>query len=194
MPDPGWWQPLWPDPQNILHKIGLDEAASAIDLCCGDGLFTTPMSQILGGRLTAVDLDPILLTKAQQALIEANAPPCQWVEGDAMDLPSLIPEKVDFVLMANTFHGVPDQTKLSQVVAEVLNPKGRFVIINWHVRDREKTPVLGVPRGPRTEMRMSPDDVRDVVEPAGFVFEQTIELEPYHYAAVFKVTSVDKAG
>ncbi len=62
---------------------------------------------------------------------------------------------------------------------------GRFVVINWYKRPREETVVLDQPRGPKTEMRLNPEDVaRDVVA-AGFILEPIIDLPPYHYGAVF---------
>jgi len=60
----------------------------------------------------------------------------------------------------NTFHGVPDKSRLARAVAAVLQPNGRFAVINWHRRSREETIVLGQPRGPKTEMRMTPEDAK----------------------------------
>ena len=185
MPDKDWWSDLWPDPRGVLHTLGFDQGMRAVDLCCGDGHFTAPMSSLLDGRVYGIDLDPEMLALAQKAVEEAGAPSCTWIKTDAMDMVRLIPEKVDIVLIANTFHGVPEQTGLAESVLGVLKPGGRFVIINWHVAPREETTVLGKPRGPRTDMRMSPDDVRAVVEPAGFTFVETIALPPYHYGTVF---------
>ncbi len=89
------------------------------------------------------------------------------------------------MFLANAFHGVPEQTRLSRIVAQVLAPAGRFVIVNWHKTPSEKTVVLGVPHGPKTEMRMAPDGVKAVVEPAGLSLVRVAELPPYHYAAIF---------
>jgi hypothetical protein len=96
-----------------------------------------------------------------------------------------VKEPVDFVLIANTFHGVPDQKGLARAVRAVLRPKGSFAVINWYPAQREDTPVLGEPRGPRAEMRMSPEAVAAVVVGAGFHSLETIELPPYHYGSVF---------
>ena len=68
----------------------------------------------------------------------------------------------------------------------MLLPQGLFAIVNWYPSKREDTPVLGEPRGPRTEMRMSPQAVAAVVEPTGFVAVKIVELPPYHYGKVFK--------
>ena len=191
MPDEDWWRALWPDPMGVLRTLGFSENMSAVDLCCGDGHFTIPMSALLSGKVYGVDLDPAMLELAKRAVEKSGAPSCTFAQGDARDLKTLVPEKVDLVFIANTFHGVPEQTALAQGIAEVLKTDGRFVVVNWHVRPREETPVLGQPRGPRTEIRMSPDDVRAVVEPAGYKLSEVVELPPYHYGAVFFLKAQD---
>jgi hypothetical protein len=70
-------------------------------------------------------------------------------------------------------------------VAAILKPGGRFAIINWHRLPREETTVLGQPRGPKTEMRMTPSELAAAVEPAGLKLTRVIELHPYHYASLF---------
>jgi len=45
--------------------------------------------------------------------------------------------------------------------------------------------VLDQPRGPDTELRMQPEDVQQVVEPAGFRLEKVVDVGPYHYGVVF---------
>jgi SAM-dependent methyltransferase len=186
LPDSDWWQALWPEPLEVLGKVGLGKGMTAVDLCCGDGLFTAPMSSMLGGQVFAVDLDPENLVLAKHHVENSGAPPCTWITGDAMALDQLVQDKVDCVLIANTFHGVPDQTGLSKTVSAILKPGGTFIIINWHILPREETVVLGQPRGPRTDMRMSPEDVRKTVEPSGLSFEKIVELPPYHYGVVFR--------
>jgi hypothetical protein len=89
------------------------------------------------------------------------------------------------VFLANAFHGVPERTRLASGVANALVPRGRFAIVNWHARPREQTTILGVPRGPATELRITPEVTRAAVEPAGFKLRQVVELPPYHYGAIF---------
>ena len=185
MPDRDWWAALWPDPEATLRALGITPDMTVLDLCCGDGWFTAPLAGLVGGRCYALDIDPEMLAKAREEAARTGAQVAGWIEGDARDLPALLPEKVDFVLVANTFHGVPDQSALATAVAAILKPDGRFAIVNWHAKPREETPVLGEIRGPRTEMRMTPDQTRAVVEPAGFKLDELIELPPFHYGAVF---------
>ena len=184
MPDRDWWQALWPDPAQVLVAMGISPGMKVIDLGCGDGYFTASMANLAGaGNVTGFDLDPHMLAQAQAYC--AGFPAVEWMAGDAMALSRLTVEKVDYVLMANTFHGVPDKTGLAREVWSVLKSGGRFGVVNWHPRPREETTVSGLPRGPATSLRLSPDATRLVVEPAGFRFDGRVEFLPYHYGMRF---------
>ncbi|MDR3391656.1 MAG: methyltransferase domain-containing protein [Sulfuriferula sp.] len=184
MPDPDWWHALWPDPDSIISALQIRTGMTVVDLGCGDGYFTAAIArQIDSGRVIGFDLDPAMLVQAQANC--AGMTNCDWLLGDAMALSRLLAEPADFVLIANTFHGVPEQTALAREIAAALKPGGRFAIVNWHPLPRDTTPVLGQPRGPRTELRMSVAQTQQAVAPAGFRLEALIELPPYHYGAIF---------
>lgn len=184
MPDTEWWEALWPRPAEVIGALGVDPSGAAIDLCCGDGLFTLALARI-ARAVIAIDLDPAMLEKARAKLDAAGIANCDLVLGDAYDVAALARRPAAFVLMANTFHGVPDKPRLVRAVAAALQPRGRFAIINWHRRNRAETIVLGQPRGPRTELRMTPAELAAAVEPEGLRRVGLIELPPYHYAAIF---------
>jgi SAM-dependent methyltransferase len=193
MPAPDWWDALWPRPGEVIAALGVRPGAEAVDLCCGDGLFTVPLART-ARRVIAIDLDPEMLNKAREKLAAVGVTNCEFVEGDAYAVVEMVRDPVDFVLMANTFHGVPEKERLAHAVASVLKPQGRFAVINWHRRPREQTIVLGQPRGPNTEMRMEPAEVATAVEPAGLKLVHVIELPPYHYGAIFKKPGVEPPG
>ena len=187
MPDPDWWQALWPRPDEVLAALGVRSDMEAVDLCCGDGLFTAPLAR-LTRRVFALDIDPAMLALARARVAALGSTNCEFIEGDAYAVARLVPQPVHFVLIANTFHGVPHKTRLARAVATILNTGGRFAVINWHRRPREETTVLDQPRGPRTEMRMTPADTSAAIEPAGLEQVRIIELPPYHYASIFEKT------
>jgi ubiquinone/menaquinone biosynthesis C-methylase UbiE len=185
MPLADWWPALFPDPSAILGKIGVVPGTVAVDLCSGNGWFTVPLGKV-ARKVLAVDIDPALLTLASQRLAEEGVDNVQLIEGDAYALPELVRESVDFVLLANAWHGVPDRRRLVQAIRNVLTPTGKLVVLNWHQRPREATIVLGEPRGPRTELRVPPEETIAVVEFAGMSFDHLVELPPFHYAVVFR--------
>ena len=46
--------------------------------------------------------------------------------------------------------------------------------------------ILGEPRGPKTELRLSPQQTIAAVEAGGLKLARLIELPPYHYGAIFE--------
>ncbi len=96
----------------------------------------------------------------------------------AYDLAILVSVPVDFVLLANAFHGVPDQLRLARAVRTTLRSGGLFAIANWHQRPRDETRILGEPRGPRDELRMSPDMTIKAVEASDLRLKKLIEIPP----------------
>jgi SAM-dependent methyltransferase len=185
MPTAGWWEALWPDPAGVLSSVGLEPGMEVIDLCCGNGWFTLPTAKI-ARRVLAIDIDPALLEVARRRLTENGMTNCDLVEGDAYEVARLASRLVDFVIIANAFHGVPDRPRLTRAVREALKPGGHFAVVNWHRRRREDTRVLGEPRGPRTELRLSPEQTIAAVEPSGLRLAHLSEIPPYHYGVVFR--------
>lgn len=184
MPDKDWWHTLWSDPEAVLRSVGITKNMQVVDLCCGDGHFTQPMCELVNpGEVWALDLDADLLDEAQ-ALCEDYAS-FHAVLADARELPKRVGNSIDYVFIANTFHGVPEKQELAKAVHQSLKKGGRFTIVNWYRLPRETTTVLDQPRGPDTALRMQPDEVIAIVEPAGFKLEKVVDIEPYHYAAVF---------
>jgi ubiquinone/menaquinone biosynthesis C-methylase UbiE len=185
MPTAGWWEALWPDPAGVLAAVGLRAGMTVIDLCSGDGWFTLQIAKV-AGRVFSVDIDATLLKLAKVRLSENGVMNCDFVVGDAYDVAELVPQRADFVFLANAFHGVSERARLARGVADALKPGGTFAIVNWHARPREETTILGEPRGPATELRITPDMTVAAVVQAGFKLVRVVELPPYHYGAIFQ--------
>src|SRR5215469_15915803 len=153
--------------------MGVVAGMVVVDLCCGDGLFTAPLTRIASQVMRSTSI-PTCSTAPGYA----PASNCKFIVAEAMKVETVVPSPVDYVFLANTFHGVPDKEALARSVAALLKPQGRFGIVNWHRRPREETVVLGQPRGPKTEMRMEPGEVARTVEPTGLRLFRSVELPP----------------
>jgi ubiquinone/menaquinone biosynthesis C-methylase UbiE len=188
MPDPGWWEALWPDPAGVLATVGLKPGMDVVDLCCGDGWFTLQIARI-ARHVIAIDIDGRLLETARLRLGESGQSNCTFIEGDAYDIAVLVDRPVDFVFLANVFHGVPDKPRLATAVLRVLKPGCLFAIVNWHARPREQTTVLGEPRGPETALRIDPQAVEHALQQTALKPVRTVDIPPYHYASVFAANS-----
>jgi SAM-dependent methyltransferase len=185
MPDADWWEALWPQPAAVLAAVGVRPTMDVVDLCSGDGLFTAEIAKI-AHSVVAIDVDAVLLRATEQRLSVNGLTNTIFVEGDAYDIARLVNGPVDHVFLANVFHGVAERPRLSQAVRSVLKLGGLFAIVNWHARPREETTVLGLPRGPASDLRITPQETIAAVEPSGLKLRDVIEVGPYHYAAVFR--------
>jgi ubiquinone/menaquinone biosynthesis C-methylase UbiE len=185
MPASGWWEALWPEPVRVLAAVGLKPDMEVVDLCSGDGWFTLQIASV-AARVIAIDIDRDLLEMARHRLQESGITNCDFIAGDAYDIATIVKRPVDFVFLTNAFHGVPDRPRLAAAVRATLKPSGRFAIVNWHKRAREETKVLGEPRGPNTELRVSPEQTIASVRAGGLMLVQQVEIPPYHYAVIFE--------
>lgn len=139
--------------------------------------------------MIGVDLIPELIDMAKVKALEQKNADIYFYVDDVLNLPTIVSNPVDSIFIANTFHGIPDKESFLRMVYNQLKDNGTFVIINWHKRDRMETMVLDLPRGPKTEFRLSPQDIKNLLKQTKdihFQFDLLIELPPYHYCIVFK--------
>src|SRR5215471_12662977 len=94
MPDPGWWEALWPDPAKVITDVGVRPGMTVVDLCSGDGWFTLQLAKI-AGMVIAIDIDEKLIKTSQVRLAEAGLTNCRFVVADAYEIASAIGEPVD---------------------------------------------------------------------------------------------------
>ncbi|WP_265108961.1 class I SAM-dependent methyltransferase [Halosolutus halophilus] len=187
-PDWDWWGRLWPTPGETLRRLGVAAGDSLVEIGSGNGYFALPAARITDpAPVYALDLDETLLaeleTIADQQRIENVVP----VRGDARSLASHLPEPMDVCLLANAFHGIEDPTAFVEQVCTALETAGSFVVINWLPLPRTETTVAGDPRGPPTELRLSPAETRTLVDDAAdFDRTRRVDLPPYHYGLVFE--------
>ena len=166
MPNAGWWEALWPNPAGVLADVGVKPNMIVMDLCSGDGWFTLQIAKLVK-HVVAIDIDANLLKVARHRLAESGITNCDFVAGDAYELDRLRHARLILCSWQMPSHGVPDRQRLARSVHDALAPSGLFAVVNWHQRPREETTILGEPRGPRTELRMSPDQTARAVEASG---------------------------
>jgi ubiquinone/menaquinone biosynthesis C-methylase UbiE len=117
------------------------EGTACLDLCCGDGYFTTSLSCLARPcKVDAMDLEVGLIEYARRHVVErGEGELVAFAVEDAMRLARYVPEPVGFVLLANTFHGVPHNTGLACGVRKVLAPGRRGHVRRGHTSTQRPT-------------------------------------------------------
>lgn len=187
-PDWDWWGKLWPTPGETLGRLGVATGDSLVEIGSGNGYFALPAARITDpAPVYALDVDPELLEELERIADLQGIDNVVPVRGDARSLPDHLPEPVDVGLLANALHGVEEPASLVGRIVEALDDDGALVVVNWRDLPRARTTVSGEPRGPPTDLRLSPDETRAIVEDAtGIAGSPEIDLPPYHYAIRFE--------
>lgn len=184
-PDWDWWGELWPQPKQVLADLGIEPGESLADIGSGNGYFTLSAAELVApAPVYAVDIDADLLEDLRENAEEAGLSNIERILGDARELESLLPESVDVVLIANTFHGVEEPTTFAKQAYQSLTSDGRLIVVNWHDRPKEETPVAGEPRGPPEGLRLTPEQTKESLATAPFSELRIVGLPPHHYAVI----------
>ena len=122
---------LFHNPHRITEPY-LSDGATAIDIGCGMGFFTIPMSRIVGkdGEVIAVDLQPEMLGGLNRNALKSG---CENITAHLCDSDALHIEQwngtIDFALVFWMLHEVPDAERMINEIHVALAPKGKLLFV-----------------------------------------------------------------
>jgi SAM-dependent methyltransferase len=114
-----------------LIRAGVEGAGPRwLELGAGDGEFTLALADVLGGAITALDLDRRALTAlAARLAARFSAVAVTTITGDFTR--GLPPGPFDGVLAANSLHFVREPDPVLHAICGVLRPGGRLVLVEY---------------------------------------------------------------
>jgi len=116
---------------RMLRAFGLKDGMSVLEVGSGPGCVTEWLSKLIpNGSITALEIDPILVSYAQQSLEGKLQCSCTFAEGDVteMDFPD---NTFDFAYARLVIVHIPDPVKAVKAVNEimrVLKPGGKLLL------------------------------------------------------------------
>jgi len=181
MPEEAYWETLF-DVPLILDRLEIDRRLrNVLELGCGYGTFTLPVSRRVAGVVSTCDIDPAMVARTlQRAAAEGlNNMRCEVrdVLQHGFDVP---PASQDAGLLFNILHA-EDPVRLLSEMASVVRSGGFVHVIHWRYDP-------STPRGPSLEIRPRPEQIvawtsqTGLLEPIGTV----LDLPPWHYGLRFK--------
>ncbi|MFY0591580.1 class I SAM-dependent methyltransferase [Roseivirga sp.] len=150
----------WQNPDYILDYLGDLSGKTVADVGAGAGYFAFKLART-AEKVIALDIDPKALEyiESQKEIvgdwssnIEARLTP--------PDVPNLLSDEVDLVLIVNTYSYIPNKETYFPRLLEGLKPGGKLIIVDFKIED--------IPVGPANEFKTAPKEVRSALRKANF--------------------------
>jgi ubiquinone/menaquinone biosynthesis C-methylase UbiE len=164
--------------KEVLNKINLAKGFYVADLGSGTGRFTIPLAKEIGenGKVFAVDISKESLTILKENADREKLNNIEIVYGDISKKIPLDDNSIDVAFMANVFHDILYEGNESIVLSEIkriLKNNGRLIILEFKK--------IRGPPGPPIFMRISHDELINILNKNGFSAKYLGEIGKYHY-------------
>ena len=119
----------WQRVGDIFTHLGVTAGSQVADVGAGSGFFTTRLARAVGagGRVYAVDVNPVSLRELKAAL-GSEGTNVETIRGDEHD-PHLPAGRLDAALVVNAYHEFAEHQSMLRAILAALKPGGRFVIV-----------------------------------------------------------------
>ena len=170
------------DTAKFFREIALKKGATFLDVACGWGAYSLAAADRVGenGQVYAVDLWEEGISSLRK---EADAKGIQNLAAFVSNVAQNIPvgdDCVDVCLMATVLHDLVADKIEQQVLTEivrVMKSESTLAIVEYHKKEG--------PPGPPKPVRLSPEDVDQIVSAYGFKHRRYTEVGPNHYLQLF---------
>jgi ubiquinone/menaquinone biosynthesis C-methylase UbiE len=162
----------WIPPQKIKALLDMDEKGVYLDIGAGTGYITREVaSKTPGATVHALDIEPLMIEEMERS------------ENSALILPQLMQRDVlsfagtclDGVWSITVFHELGNPVPLLHEIRRVLRPGGKLLIIDWKKKSES------CEQGPPLEHRVSVEEVRTVLQEAGFSNVEEVTGFTHHF-------------
>ena len=178
MPDEACWASFF-DPKVILDRLLVNkgDCHHLVEFGCGYGTFTLPAANRTRGRVTALDIDPEMMSLVRQ---RAHARKISNVRAELRDFvdsnTGLGDGTQGHALVFNLLH-IEDPLALLREAHRTLQPGGILSVIHWRSD-------IETPRGPPLAIRPKPEQCTSWLSETGFDSVVHVDLgprAPYHF-------------
>ena len=175
MPEESQWNDFF-DVDLILNKLQINSnVKDLVEVGCGYGTFTIPVSKQISGSLYAFDIESEMIEIVHEKLFKSKTDNVILVLRDILtQTTGLADSTIDYVMLFNILHHDTPNDFINESY-RILKPGGKIGIIHWR-RD------IQTPRGPDLSIRPKPEHIMDLIDDGRFnVIIEPLIIEPFHY-------------
>lgn len=168
------------NPVDIVAQADLQKGQVVADFGCGGGFYSLAAAKYVGddGAVYACDIMPDRLSVTQAAAQQAGVKNVTVVQADLeKPLRELDATSCDAVILSNILYQVSSRDALLRNAYYVLKTGGQVVTVEW-----KRGPSAF---GPSQTVRITRDQLVDMMQKCGFRFSRDLEADGYHYAVLF---------
>ncbi len=142
----------WQKPDEVMRALGIADGSVVGDLGAAGGWFTIRLARFVGpnGLVYAEDVQRQMIEAIERRVKREGLQNVRTVLGDTKD-PCLPPDKLDAILIVETYHEMEDPVTLLRNAARALKAQGRIGIIDYKKN--------GLGPGPPLEDRVDPETI-----------------------------------
>lgn len=171
-------------PETLLDALALSNGMTVADIGSGLGYYTWRLARRVAplGKVVAVDVQQTMLDQTAAEARRRNISNIELTLGLPND-PRLPAKTFDLIFVANSYHEFADPSAMLAALHRALRPNGRLVVIEYAQEAR------GVPISQLHKMSL--DDLRSEIEPAGFRLERILDFLPIHHGLILSPVQHD---
>ena len=122
---------------GVLKEAGIESGFCVLDYGCGPGSYVVPLAQLVGasGHIYALDIHPLAIKELQKKATQKAIENLKTIVSDCNT--GLPDNKVDVVLLYDTFHNLSQPEDVLRELHRVLKPDGTLSFSDHHMNEKD---------------------------------------------------------
>jgi ubiquinone/menaquinone biosynthesis C-methylase UbiE len=166
----------WQSPSRVIKAVGIKRNSIVADIGSATGYFPVRIAKkAKAGKVWGIDIEPNLVNYLNNRAKKEGIKNLYSILGTFSD--PLIPEKVDFIFIVNTYHHISNRSAYFQNLRNALKKNGKIVIIDFRKGD--------LPFGPKDKMKLSKAQITSELQASGYKLHSDYSFLKYQNLLVF---------
>jgi ubiquinone/menaquinone biosynthesis C-methylase UbiE len=170
------------DPSAIVDQLDIELKSQVADFGCGSGFFSFEFAKRVGaeGVVYALDILPAALeaVASRAKILNLSNIITKRVNLEKENGSGMAPQSMDWVVIKDILFQNKDKKLILGEVSRVLKSGGHAILMEWNPKESLV--------GPDVALRITPEQLRLLVESAHLAVEKELSVGGFHYAFLVK--------